>query len=104
MRIEEMRISPELLGRGMGMQAVQPQREHETEPVDNDVLTLHPGSEVAADPACDLSRSMWSVVSFQGIEAGGFTYLQATRLVTELDAAGVPGLCIVTDAAARRMS
>jgi len=104
MRIEEMRISPELLGRRSGMQAAQPQRDHEAEIVENDVLTLHPRSEVAADQSCDLSAFAWSVVCFEGIEAGGLTYVQAVRLMAELDTAGVPGLCIVTDSAARRIS
>ena len=50
--------------------------------------------------ACDLDDAIWSVVCFDGIEAGGMTYAQAARLMAELDSHGVTGLCIVTDAAA----
>ena len=51
--------------------------------------------------ACDLADSQWSVVSFDEVEAGGLTYSQAIILVSELDASGIPGLCIITDKAAR---
>lgn len=52
---------------------------------------------------CELDAPIWSLVSFGRCEAGGLTYRQASHLMTELDAAGVPGLCIVTDAAANRV-
>jgi hypothetical protein len=51
--------------------------------------------------ACDLTDPHWSVVSFDEVEAGGLTYFQAVNLVSELDASGIPGLCIITDNAAR---
>jgi len=53
------------------------------------------------DLACDLADPQWSVVSFDEVEAGGLTYFQAVNLVSELDASGIPGLCIITDNAAR---
>jgi hypothetical protein len=53
------------------------------------------------DLACDLADPHWSVVSFDEVEAGGLTYFQAVNLVSELDASGIPGLCIITDNAAR---
>ena len=53
------------------------------------------------DLACDLADPQWSVVSFDEVEAGGLTYSQAVILVSELDASGIPGLCIITDNAAR---
>lgn len=49
---------------------------------------------------CEIDQPAWSVVSFDKVEAGGLTYYQAVRLIDELDAEGVTGLCIVTDAAA----
>ncbi len=53
------------------------------------------------DLACDLADPEWSVVSFDEVEAGGLTYSQAVNLVSELEASGIPGLCIITDNAAR---
>lgn len=60
--------------------------------------------ETTATPTvdCDLEEPCWSVISFDRIEAGGMTYEQAVRLVVALNAAGVPGLCLITDAAAQR--
>ena len=52
---------------------------------------------------CDLSEPEWSVVSFDQIEAGGMTHSQASVLLSELEASGVFGLCLVTDAAAARI-
>ena len=78
--------------------------EHRPEPVDEPALTL--GLRVdeprPALEACDLDNAVWSVVCFDGIEAGGMTYAQAARLMAELDSHGVTGLCIVTDDAATR--
>ena len=104
MRIEEMRLSPKLLSRRLEMQAVQPQQDPTAEHPELEALTLHPDNEIAADPSCDLGAPTWSLVCFEGIEAGGLTYVQAVKLLAELDKAGVTGLCIVTDAAARRIS
>ena len=50
-----------------------------------------------------LDQSVWSVVSFDKLEAGGLTYRQAEDLMAALDAQGIPGLCIVTDEAAARI-
>lgn len=54
-------------------------------------------------PVSELEEPRWSVVSFDQCEAGGLTYDQAVKLMSELDAHQVTGLCIVTDDAARRM-
>jgi len=53
---------------------------------------------------CDIEQPIWSVVSFDKLEAGGLTYAQAAKLIGELDVNGVAGLCIVTDAAASHMA
>jgi hypothetical protein len=46
---------------------------------------------------------MWSVVSFDRLEARGLTYREATEKLAELQASKTPGLCIVTDSAAERL-
>lgn len=51
----------------------------------------------------ELDLPEWSVISFDACEASGLTYSAAARMLTELDAAGVYGLCIVTDEAANRI-
>ena len=51
-------------------------------------------------PRSELDEPQWSIASFEGIEAGGLTYQQATRLIAELDASGIAGLTIITDTAA----
>jgi hypothetical protein len=51
----------------------------------------------------ELSSGMWSVVSFDRLEADGLTYQQASEKLLELQAAKTPGLCIITDSAAKRL-
>lgn len=51
----------------------------------------------------ELDKPMWSVVSFDQRQAGGLTYKQAVKLLSELDAYDIPGLCIITDEAADRL-
>jgi hypothetical protein len=53
--------------------------------------------------ASELEAPFWAVVSFKKKEASGLTYAQAAETMTTLDAAGVSGLCIVTDLAAERV-
>ncbi|MEQ1605050.1 MAG: hypothetical protein ABL999_09290 [Pyrinomonadaceae bacterium] len=67
-----------------------------SEPIFDDVLP----SAIESD----LEKSMWSVVSFNQRQAGGLTYKQAIDLLSELDAYDIPGLCIITDAAASRLN
>jgi hypothetical protein len=59
---------------------------------------------VVASVECDLDDPRWSVVSFEGRQAGGLKYSQASELLNELDAVGIAGLCIITDDAAARIS
>ena len=58
--------------------------------------------ERGQETACELDEPLWSVVSFDKREAGGLTYRQAAALMTELNAHGINGLCIITDHAAKR--
>lgn len=55
------------------------------------------------DTSSELDAPLWSVVSFEGIEAGGLTYVGAREKLAELDAKRVTGLCIVTNHAAGRL-
>jgi hypothetical protein len=50
----------------------------------------------------ELDEPRWSVVSFDKREAGGLTYRQAANLMAVLEEHGTHGLCIITDAAAKR--
>ena len=45
----------------------------------------------------ELDLPQWSVVSFDECEASALTYSSAVELLEEREAAGVYGLCIVTD-------
>jgi hypothetical protein len=51
----------------------------------------------------ELSTGMWSVVSFEKLEASGLTYPAASEKLAELQSIKTPGLCIITDAAAKRL-
>ncbi len=51
----------------------------------------------------ELDMPRWSLVSFDKSEVSGLTYAAAAKLMAEKEAAGVYGLCIVTDEAARRI-
>ena len=53
--------------------------------------------------ASELDSPLWSVVSFERREAGGLTYDQAVVCLSELNADGVAGLCIITDKAAKNI-
>jgi len=51
----------------------------------------------------ELDMPIWSVVSFDICEASGLTYHAAVKMMSEKEAAGVYGLCVVTDDAASRI-
>lgn len=51
----------------------------------------------------ELSEPCWSVISFERVEASGLTYSEALATVEDLEARGIPGICIVTEAAASRI-
>ena len=52
----------------------------------------------------ELDLPQWSVVSFDACEGAGLTYAAAAQLLADKEAAGVYGLCIITDEAARRLN
>lgn len=64
--------------------------------------TLRRPLALPRQPESDLDRSMWSVISFDELEAGGLTYRQAAEVLTELELHGIRGLCIITDEAAKK--
>lgn len=53
--------------------------------------------------ACDIDQATWSVVSFARVEACGLTYAQAAKLIDDLEANDVAGLCLITDSAASKI-
>ena len=59
---------------------------------------------VSESPLSELDLPQWSVVSFDACEATGITYDAAVKLLEEKEAAGVYGLCIVTDEVASKVS
>jgi hypothetical protein len=67
--------------------------------------TPEQGTEPVAEAAAasELDERCWSVVSFERVEAASLIYAQATAWMDELQLQGVTGLCIVTDAVAKRL-
>jgi len=56
------------------------------------------------DSPNELRLPIWSVISFEKLEAGGLIYAQAEEKMRELEKQDVSGLCIVTDEVAARIS
>ena len=52
----------------------------------------------------ELEEPRWAVISFERREGAGLTYQQAAKLLSELDSRRVPGLAVVTDEAAAKVS
>ncbi len=67
-------------------------------------MTMNEATEKQETIQSELDIPMWSVVSFDACEASGLTYHVAAKLMSEKEAAGVYGLCIITDEAASRIS
>ena len=59
--------------------------------------------QASQSASSDLNLPIWSVISFEKVEAHGLEYHDASKLIAELEAKGVPGLCIVTAEAASRV-
>lgn len=60
-------------------------------------------SSAKTPTASELGKMRWSVISFERCEMGGVTFAEAIYKLSELEAAGISGLCIVTDEAAARL-
>ena len=52
----------------------------------------------------ELEDRRWAVISFDKVEGGNLSYNEASRLLADLDARGVTGLCVVTDHVAARLA
>ena len=98
MRIQEMKAGLLHLRKKVESETVS----HEQQP--QPPAFIEPEVREAAPELNELEQPRWSVVSFDQMEAGGLTHLQASKLMGELDSHGVAGLCIVTDEAAERMT
>lgn len=61
------------------------------------------GAGSVAHPS-ELAEPRWSVVSFERVEGSGLNYDDAVALIRLREAEGAAGLCLVSDAAAKRMS
>ncbi|HEV3468025.1 MAG TPA: hypothetical protein VG148_01800 [Pyrinomonadaceae bacterium] len=51
----------------------------------------------------ELNEGRWAVMSERGCEALGLTYAEALELERRLKGERVSGLCVITDAAGRRL-
>ncbi|HEX8708222.1 MAG TPA: hypothetical protein VF723_08275 [Pyrinomonadaceae bacterium] len=51
----------------------------------------------------ELAEKLWAVLSERGCEASGLTYQEAAEKLRGLGQEKLPGLCIVTERAARRV-
>jgi hypothetical protein len=51
----------------------------------------------------ELNEGRWALMSERGCEALGLTYAEALELERGLRGARVSGLCVITDAAGRRL-
>jgi hypothetical protein len=52
----------------------------------------------------ELNENRWAVLSERGVEAAALDYAAAARLVQQLIAARIFGLCIITTEAAARLN
>jgi hypothetical protein len=104
MRIEEMRSGRAYLGRRTahgGVSRFESEHGHAFPPAPVEEQRVERPRRIL--PQTDLEKNQWSVVSFHGVEAGGLTYDQASRLMNVLGDNGITGLCIITDIAALKI-
>ncbi len=67
---------------------------------------IAPAAEAVSDEnfSSELNEPLWSVISFEKLEAKNLTYDEAAQKLKKFAAEGVSGLCIVTDEAAAKIS
>ena len=51
----------------------------------------------------ELDEKLWAVISERGCEASSLAYKEAAQLARRLRGEKVSGLCVITEAAARRL-
>ena len=77
---------------------------YETGDVQGGMIDPETGNILPFEFDCEFDEPRWSVVSFDQIETGGLTYVQASELMNKLNARGITGgHCVVTDEAASRI-
>lgn len=59
-------------------------------------------AETETSHQSEMELPIWAVVSFDRVEGNGLTHSEALRLLEELEARSIAGLCLVTDEAALR--
>ncbi len=60
-------------------------------------------TQAKAELSNELDLPIWAVISFERVEATDLHHRSAARLLAELEAKKVAGLCIVTNDAAARI-
>ena len=60
-------------------------------------------TQTPVELSSELDSPVWAVISFERVEAYGLDRHSAAQLMSELDAKGVAGLCIVTNHVASRV-
>ena len=84
------------------MENERPENIFETRPAQEAIPSPLSDDEPLELFASELDEPRWSVISFERAEATGLSYPQAMALLSELDAHGINGLCVITDDAAKR--
>ena len=77
-------------------------RKKKKEPAEQEVQS--PGPEDGDEAPGALHEPFWSVVSFDGCVASNLTYDEAADLASSLEKENTPGICVVTNAAAQRIT
>ena len=52
----------------------------------------------------ELNDKLWAVLSERGCEAASLTYMEAAELMRRLAREKISGLCVISDAAGRRVT
>jgi hypothetical protein len=60
--------------------------------------------QTETDEVTELAENRWAVISFDKVERGNLAYDDASRMLADLDANGVTGLCVVTYSVAARLA
>ena len=60
-------------------------------------------TQAPAEPSSELDLPIWAVISFERVEASELDRTSAARLMSDLEAKGVAGLCVVTNDVAARV-
>lgn len=78
--------------------------EMETKHEENEILETAQEVAPAEEVSSELSQPCWSVVTYKSIAVSHLTYDEAVQWAEDLKKQGVSGLCVITDAAAARVT